>query len=50
MAKHDILLECGFTPEQVNVLVEYDLIDKAMETLYGDMPYEVKELLGMRGC
>jgi len=48
--KCDILLECGFTPEQIVVLAEHGLIDKAMETLYGDMPYEVKELLGMRGC
>lgn len=45
----EILLECGFTPEQVDTLTEYGMIEKAKETLYGDMPYEVKELLGMRG-
>jgi len=45
-----ILIQCGFTPAQVETLTEHGLIDKAMETLYGDMPYEVKELLGMRGC
>jgi hypothetical protein len=45
----EILIECGFTPAQIDILTEYGMIEKAMETLYGDMPYEVKELLGLRG-
>jgi len=47
--EHEILVQCGFTPAQIDILAEYDLIEKAKETLYGDMPYEVKELLGLRG-
>ena len=47
--KCDILLECGFTPEQIVVLDEHDMIDIAMESIHGPVPYEVKELLGMRG-
>lgn len=48
--KREILIECGFTPEQVDTLAEYGLIDKALESAHGPVPYEVKELLGMRGC
>lgn len=45
-----VLLQCGFTPDQITLLAKYGLIEKAKETLHGDMPYEVKELLGLRGC
>jgi len=48
--KREILIQCGFTPEQVDTLAEHDLIDKAIESAYGPVPYEVKELLGLRGC
>lgn len=48
--KREILIECGFTPEQIDTLAEYGLIDKALESAHGPVPYEVKELLGMRGC
>jgi hypothetical protein len=51
MAKYEqILLECGFTPAQIDTLADYGLLDKAMESAHGDMPQEVKELLGLRGC
>ena len=48
--KREILIECGFSPEQIDILADYDLLDKALESSYGPVPYEVKELLGMRGC
>lgn len=47
--KREILLECGFTPEQVDTIADYGLIDKAMESIHGPIPYEVMELLGIRG-
>ena len=48
--KRKILIECGFTPEQISIIAKYGLLEKAIESAYGPVPYEVKELLGMRGC
>lgn len=47
--KREILIQCGFTPAQVDTLTEYGMIEKAMESIHGPVPYEVMELLGMRG-
>ena len=47
--KREILMECGFSPEQINIIAKYGLIDKALESAHGPVPYEFKELLGMRG-
>jgi len=47
--KREILIECGFTPEQISIIAKYGLIDKALESAHGPVPYEVKELLGLRG-
>ena len=48
--KRKILIECGFTPEQISIIAKYGLIDIAMESIHGPVPREVLELLGMRGC
>mgnify|MGYP001350195311 CR=1 FL=1 len=48
--EHEILIQCGFTPAQVDTLTEYGMIEKAMESIHGPVPYEVMELLGIRGC
>jgi hypothetical protein len=47
--KREILIQCGFTPSQIDIIVKYGLIDKALESAYGPVPYEVMELLGIRG-
>ena len=47
--KREILIECGFSPEQINIITKYGLIDKALESAHGPVPYEVMELLGIRG-
>ena len=54
MVKHEIereiLIQCGFTTEQVDTIADYGMIEKAMESIHGPVPYEVMELLGLRGC